>query len=209
MFFVLFLTWVFYSWCNSFWSLTNLSRQLSSQLYHQKKPSRQWTKESDFNQSYLADPGEDRGCSINSLVIPLFINYFSDPFPPTALQCRHAQTVRDSSSSYEIDYVIVINKFLNIEGHQNLIIGSKVTAIILKGWILPISWASAVEGLRSTLLPRLVFCMDYDSWPTRGWNMIEFLTILYMNGSTKHTPIRKLVNFFPKIFWVGSICYFC
>ena len=73
-------------------------------------------------------------------------------------QARHAQTVRDSSSNYKIDYVIVIkNFFLNIEGHQNPINGSKVTAILLKGWILPIGGASAVEGLRSTWLPRLVF----------------------------------------------------
>ena len=37
---------------------------------------------------YLGDPGEARG---------------SDTFPPTALRRRHTQTVRDSSSSYQID----------------------------------------------------------------------------------------------------------
>ena len=81
----------------------------------------------------------------------------SEPFPPPALRRRHAQTVRDSSSSYKIDYVMVIKTFLNPEGHQNRITGSKVTAILLKWWILPIGGASAVEGLRSTGLPRLVF----------------------------------------------------
>ena len=79
------------------------------------------------------------------------------PFPPTALRRRHAQTVRDSSSSYKIDYVIVIKNFLNLEGHQHPIIGSKVTAILLKGWTSPIGGASAVKGLRSTGLPPLVF----------------------------------------------------
>ena len=54
-------------------------------------------------------------------------------------------------------YVIVIKTFLNPKGHQNLINGSKVTAILLKGWISPVGGASAVEGLRSTGLPRLVF----------------------------------------------------
>ena len=81
----------------------------------------------------------------------------SEPFPPTALRRRHAHTVKDSSSSYKIDYVILIKTFLNPEGHQNRIRGSKVTAILLKGWILPIGGASAVEGLQSTRLPRLVF----------------------------------------------------
>ena len=81
----------------------------------------------------LADLGEARGCSTNSLVIHSLINSVSQPFPPTALRRRHAQTVRDRSSSYKIDYVIVIKNFLNPEGHQNRISGSKVTAILVKG----------------------------------------------------------------------------
>ena len=55
--------------------------------------------------------------------------------------------VRDSTSSYKIDYVIVIKNFLHPKGHQNRINGSKVTAILLKGWILPIGGASLGEGL--------------------------------------------------------------
>ena len=46
--------------------------------------------------------------------------------------------------------------FLNTEGHQNPISGSKVTAILLKGWILPIGGASAGEGLPCSLRSRLV-----------------------------------------------------
>ena len=108
----------------------------------------------------LADPGEARGCFINSLVIDSFIHLLiksvRQPFPPTALRRRHAQTVKDSSSSYKIDYFIVVKTILNPEGHQNRITGSKITAILLKGYILPFGGASAVEGLRSTGLPRLV-----------------------------------------------------
>ena len=51
---------------------------------------------------------------------------------------QSAQTVRDSTSSYKIDYVIMIKNFLNPEGHQNPFSGSKLTAILLKGWIWPI-----------------------------------------------------------------------
>ena len=43
---------------------------------------------------------------------------------------------------------MVIKNFLNPEGHQNRISGSKVMAILLKGWILPIGGASTGEGLR-------------------------------------------------------------
>ena len=51
----------------------------------------------------------------------------------------------------------MIKNFLNPEGHQNCISGSKVTAILQKGLILPIGGASAVEGLQSTGLPCLVY----------------------------------------------------
>ena len=54
--------------------------------------------------------------------------------------------VRDRAS--KIEDVIVIKNSLNPEGHQNPIIGSKVMAILLKGWILPIGGGSAGEGLR-------------------------------------------------------------
>ena len=107
--------------------------------------------------SFLADPGKARGCSTNSLVIHSFSQWVSEPFPPTALQRCHAQTVRDSSFSYKIYYVIVIKNVLNLKGHQNPKNGSKGTALLLQGWILPIGWASAVEGLQSTGLPRLVY----------------------------------------------------
>ena len=45
---------------------------------------------------------------------------------------------RGSSSSYKLDYGIVIKNFLNLKGDQNAISGSEVTAILLKGWIGPI-----------------------------------------------------------------------
>ena len=45
----------------------------------------------------------------------------------------------------------------NLEGHPNFITGSRVMAILRNWLILPISGTSAVKGLRSTGLPRLVF----------------------------------------------------
>ena len=38
-------------------------------------------------------------------------------------------------------------EILNPEGHPNCITGSKVTAILLNGWILPIGGASVVKCL--------------------------------------------------------------
>ena len=50
--------------------------------------------------------------------------------------------------SNKIDYVTMFKEILNLEGHSNCITGSKVTAILLNWWILPIGRASAVKGLR-------------------------------------------------------------
>ena len=68
----------------------------------------------------------------------------SEPFPPTALRRRHAQTVQDSTSSYKVDYVIVIKNFLNPEGHQNPISGSKVTAVLLKAGLRYWGWFPSI-----------------------------------------------------------------
>ena len=60
--------------------------------------------------------------------------------------------VQDGAFSHKKDDVTI----LNIEVHPNHITGSRVTAILLNGWILPIGGASTVESLRSMGLSRLV-----------------------------------------------------
>ena len=48
----------------------------------------------------LADPGEARGCSTNTLQTDWLIHKGDHPFPPLTLQRGHAQIVIDRSSSY-------------------------------------------------------------------------------------------------------------
>ena len=63
-----------------------------------------------------------------------------------ALWRRHAQTVRDGSSSYKIGYVIVIQNFLHLAGYQNPIGGSKAMGGFIL--LLELHWAgSAPAGL--------------------------------------------------------------
>ena len=63
---------------------------------------------------------------------------------------------RDGAFSHKIDYVIVIKNFLNPEGHQNPISGSKVTVILLKGWLLPIGGVVWGRVCACSLRSRLV-----------------------------------------------------
>ena len=51
----------------------------------------------------------------------------------------------------------MIKNFLNPEVHQNPFSGSKVTAILLKGWIWPIGGASSGGG--SALQPAQQACL--------------------------------------------------
>ena len=42
--------------------------------------------------------------------------------------------VRNGAFSHRIDYIAIFKEILNLEGHQNCITGSRVTAILLNGW---------------------------------------------------------------------------
>ena len=68
--------------------------------------------------------------------------------------------VEDVAFSHKIDYVKHFSEILALEGHPNRITGSKVTAILVNGWILPIGGASAVEGL--CLQPAQQACLLLD-----------------------------------------------
>ena len=106
--------------------------------------------------SIFSGPGRSQGLLYKQPHDSL-IDSVCHPFPPTALRRRHAQTVRDNTSNYKIDYVIVIKKFLNPKAHQNPVSGSKVTAILLKVLIDPIGGASSGRVCACSRRSRLVF----------------------------------------------------
>ena len=74
-----------------------------------------------------------------------------------SLRRRHALTIADGAFSHKIDYVTIFKEILNPEGHPNHITGSKVTAILLNGWILPIGGASSGRVCSCSLRIRLVY----------------------------------------------------
>ena len=68
--------------------------------------------------------------------------------------------------------IFFVQKFLNPKGHQNPISGSKVTAILMKGGILPIGGVASGRvwacSLRSRLVSYLFYLALYGTWPTPG-----------------------------------------
>ena len=81
---------------------------------------------------FLADPGllykHLRHSLTEKLIHPLVEIY---------LRRSHAQAVQNGASSHKTNYIDVFLEILNLEGHLNCCIGSKVTGILLNGWILP------------------------------------------------------------------------
>ena len=77
-----------------------------------------------------------------------------------SLRRRHALTVGNGASSHKIDYITIFLEILNLEGEQNRITGSKVTAILLNGWILPIGGDASGKGLR--LQPAQQACSTHN-----------------------------------------------
>ena len=61
----------------------------------------------------------------------------------------------EDAFSHIIDYECYnFNEILNLKGHPNCITGSKVTTILLNGWILPLGGASSMKGLRLQPAPQ-------------------------------------------------------
>jgi hypothetical protein len=64
--------------------------------------------------------------------------------------------VEDGAFSHKIDYVPIFLENLNLEGHLNRSIGSKVTAILVNGGILPRGGAASGRVCACSLRSRLV-----------------------------------------------------
>ena len=70
------------------------------------------------------------------------------------------QKVKNGASSHKINYIDIFLEILNLEGHQNRCIGSKVTAILLNGWILPTGGAAWGMVRACSLSSRLVYTVN-------------------------------------------------
>ena len=106
---------------------------------------------------FLADPGKARAALQTHLsLINSLTDWLSHHFVKISLRRRHAQTVKNDASSHKTNYIDILSKILNLEGHQNCCIGPKVTAILLNGWILPNGGASSGRVCACSLHSRLV-----------------------------------------------------
>ena len=98
----------------------------------------------------------------------------------------------------------MIKNFLNPEGHQNPISGSKVMAILLKGWILSIDGASAGEGRPCSLRSRLILCWAQSEVAFLHKDLIGFdlklvtknICCSFINHPSWHTLLTLFVTLY-------------
>ena len=64
--------------------------------------------------------------------------------------------VEDGAFSHKIDYVTIFMEIHNLEGHPNYSTDSRLTAILLNGWILPLGGAASESICACSLRRRLV-----------------------------------------------------
>ena len=102
-------------------------------------------------------PGLCQGLLYNHLRDSLIHWFIQSWFVKISLRRRHALTFTDGAFSHKIDHVTIFQEILNSKGHPNRITGSKVTAILLKEWILPIGGASSGRVCICRQRSRLVY----------------------------------------------------
>ena len=77
-----------------------------------------------------------------------------------------------------------VKTFLNPEGHHNGIIGSKVTVILLKGWILPIGGAASGRVCNQRGYPVYFFLLNhpFNDWSLGRWQHKKILKSSLKSG---------------------------
>ena len=133
----------------------------------------------------LANPGEARGCSTNTSVI----HQLSHPLVKISVRAVMPKRLN-------MVLPVIFSEILNLEGHQNRFIGSKVTRILLNGWILPTGWASSERVGASSLRIRLVLAYIeqlYYNFSWRGYSitieykkLCQWLKHLFLNYCYKY-----------------------
>ena len=96
------------------------------------------------------------------------------------------------SSSYEIDYFIVIKNFLNPEGHQNTIPKYQSYCHFTEGVDFACWWSCIEKGL--PLQPAQQACF----WVLIFWVFIEYIQIV------EYKPKKVLNQFFRRNIWPGT-----
>ena len=90
--------------------------------------------------------------------------------------------VGDGAFSHKIDWGRIFLEILNLKRHQNRIVGSKVTAILLNGWVFPIGGVTSGRVCACSLRSRLVLI---NLLPLSCYNNIPFLKLPKEQNSLK------------------------
>ena len=105
----------------------------------------------------------------------------SDPLVEISLWCHHFKMITNGASSPNTNYIDIFPEILNLEGHQNCCIGSKVMAILLNGWILTTGGVGSVRVCACSLRSRLALL-----------GLLNFFLSLFSSIGTVHMNVSCL-----------------
>ena len=94
-----------------------------------------------------------------------------------SLRRRHAQMVGDGAFSHKIDRTWKFLKILNLKRHQHCTIGSKVTAILLNGWVLSIGGVASGRACTCSLHSKACLCSITVLRYYGGWNGYNWISL--------------------------------
>ena len=116
---------------------------------------------------------------------------FSDPLVRISLRRRHSQTVKNGASSHKTNYITIFSEILNLnlKGHLNHFIGSKVTAIFLNGWILATVGAASGRVFPAACAAGL--------FPNKSHSPVHLPFVFCRQGKCPFLIIRRAVSSMP------------
>ena len=97
--------------------------------------------------------------------------------------------VGDGASSHKIDYVERVWNILNLEGHQNRITGSRVMAVLLNWWNLPIGEVASGRVCLCSLRSRLVYPLQRNKLQPK----MRIWFFIIHKGNSHHFPSGTFV----------------
>ena len=83
------------------------------------------------------------------------IHSLSHPIVKISLRHGLAQTIKSGASSHKTKYIDIVSEIFILEEHQNRLIDSKVTAILLTGWMMPTGGVASGSVCACSLHSRL------------------------------------------------------
>ena len=119
---------------------------------------------------------------------------------------------QDFASRHITNYIDILSEIISLEGHQNRCIGSKVTANLLNGWILPTGGASSglvcACSVRTKLVSNTIYIVSQFIAESHKLNALIQMHFRYHYEDESVTTFNLLITLHWKTWFANAVfCY--